>query len=79
MGARLWLCCLVFPLFITACVTRDEAMHEQGIQPEEGSNIPAASPGPGIEKIRVQPDSTPTPTPHTPMDRPLDPAGLPQG
>jgi hypothetical protein len=70
---------LAFLLWGVSCSSEEEARHQAGFAPEEGSNIPAATPGPGLEKIQARPDSTPTPRPTNPMDRPLDPTGLPQG
>jgi hypothetical protein len=79
MAAPFRICLVILFLFVSGCVTREEAKHERGLPALGDSNIPEATPGPGIEKIQTRPDATPTPPPKNPMDRPLDPTGLPQG
>ena len=69
---------LVTVFVIGACASREEARRQEGLQGDETEHIPAATPGPGIEKVQQRPDSTPTPRPTSAIDRPLDPAGLPQ-
>src|ERR1700730_18594424 len=79
MAAPFRICLVILFLFVSGCVSREEAKHERGFTPLAESKIPEATPGPGIEKIQTRPDATPTPPPKNPMDRPLDPTGLPQG
>jgi len=62
-----------------ACSTPQEARQQAGIPHDETSQIPESTPGPGIEKIKTRPDATPTPRPTSPMDKPLDPTGFPEG
>ena len=73
----------IFLLFaltsLVACSTQQEAREQAGIPHDETSQIPESSPGPGIEKVQSRPNATPTPKPSSPMDKPLDPTGLPQG
>ena len=66
---------------IAACANRDEARNQAGLRPVEDpeSHIPSSTPGPGWERIEKRADATPTPKPTNPMDRPLDPTGLPSG
>jgi len=73
------ICFLVACVFTTGCVSQDQARQEGGLPSDEASQIPAATPGPGWEKVQKRPDATPTPPPRNPMDKPLDPTGLPQG
>ena len=73
------ICLFVVFLFTTGCVSQDEARNERGLPSDEASQIPAATPGPGWEKVQKRPDATPTPPPTNPIERPLDPTGLPQG
>jgi hypothetical protein len=76
------LCLLGLFLSLSACVNRDEARNEVGLQgqvDETAAHIPAATPGPGYERIQKRPDATPTPPSTNPMDKPLDPTGLPSG
>ena len=71
---------LLFALtLLVACSTQQEAREQAGIPHDETSQIPESSPGPGIEKVQTRPNATPTPNPSSPMDKPLDPTGLPQG
>ena len=69
---------VVIVCLIVACASREEARNQHGLESEETEHIPAGSPGPGLERVRERPDSTPTPRPTSAIDRPLDPAGLPQ-
>jgi len=66
---------------VAACASRDEARNEAGLPTVEDpeSHIPSSTPGPGWEKVQKRPDATPTAKPSNPMDRPLDPTGLPSG
>jgi hypothetical protein len=72
------LCLFALVLGLQACISK-EARDEQGLTPEEGSNIPQGTPRVGFERVQSRPDATPTPRPTDPMDKPLDPAGLPSG
>ena len=76
------LCLLIAAIcVVVACASRDEARRQGGLDSYEDpeSHIPVATPGPGWEKVHQRPDSTPTPKPSNPMDKPLDPTGLPNG
>jgi len=68
-------------LILWACTNPDEAREQAGLPAtsDAESHVPASTPGPGWEKAQKRPDSTPTPRPTNPMDKPLDPTGLPQG
>jgi hypothetical protein len=78
--AALFRVCLLIPVFFAvSCASRDEARDQGGLPQDEASQIPSATPGPGWEKVKTRPDATPTPRPNSPMDKPLDPTGLPQG
>lgn len=69
-------------LTLWACVSRDDARNQLGLRgqtDETAAHIPAATPGPGYERVQKRPDATPTPPPTNPMDKPLDPTGLPSG
>jgi hypothetical protein len=78
--AALFRICLLIPVFFAAsCANQNEAREQGGLPQDEASQIPAATPGPGWEKVKTRPDATPTPRPTSPMDKPLDPTGLPQG
>ena len=79
MGALFRICLLIPLIFIVSCASRDEARQEGGLPHDEASQIPESTPGPGWEKIKNRPDATPTARPSSPMDKPLDPTGLPQG
>lgn len=69
---------LLFTLsMLGSCSTQEEARQQAGIPHDEQSQIPDATPGPGIEKVQTRPDATPTPRPASAMDRPLDPSGFP--
>jgi len=76
-----WLRIFVLSAFglLGACSTQEEARQQAGIPHDETSDIPESTPGPGIEKIKSRPAATATPRPSSPMDKPLDPTGLPQG
>lgn len=67
-------------LILWACASRDDARQQSGLPstPELESHIPGSTPGPGYERIQKRPDATPTPRPTNPMDKPLDPIGMPQ-
>jgi hypothetical protein len=77
LPASIRICLLIGVLAVSACSTQDEARQQHGLPYDETSQIPEATPGPGIEKVKSVPDATPRPTPNTPMDRPLDPTGFP--
>ncbi|HJT81044.1 MAG TPA: hypothetical protein VJ719_07595 [Chthoniobacterales bacterium] len=82
MSAVFRICLLGLGLILSACVNRDEARNQVGLQgqaDETAAHVPAATPGPGYERVIHRPDSTPTPPPTNPMDKPLDPTGLPSG
>jgi hypothetical protein len=63
--------------WVGACANSDEATRQPGLPYDETSQIPEATPGPGLEKVKTVPDATPRPTPNSAMDRPLDPVGMP--
>ena len=79
MAVLFRVCLFALLLVLQACVNRDEARNEQGLIPEEGSDIPQGTPRVGYEKVKIRPDATPTPPPTDPMNKPLDPAGIPSG
>jgi hypothetical protein len=71
-------CLLCGVILLGACVSRNAARQEPGLSTTAGENIPAATPGPGWERVEKRPDATPTPSrTSNPMDRPLDPTGFP--
>ena len=78
--ASLFRILLLFGLsLLGACSTAQEAREQHGLPHDEQSQIPESTPGPGIEKVQTRPDATATPRANGPMDRPLDPTGLPPG
>ena len=82
MSPALRVCLLGLALIVPACVNRDEARNQVGLTGEHDDtayHVPAATPGPGYERVQKRPDSTPTPRPTNPMDKPLDPTGLSPG
>ena len=81
MSVAFRICLLGFLFILWGCVS-DEARNQMGLQgqPDDTAvHIPGATPGPGYERIQKRPDATPTPRPSNPMDKPLDPTGLPSG
>lgn len=83
MSVAFRICLLGFlSIVVWACANRDEAREQAGLPSQvdpTASHVPASTPGPGYERVQKRPDSTPTPTPTNPMDKPLDPTGLPSG
>ena len=82
MSAAFRICLLGVLFTVLGCVSRDEARNQIGLAgqvDETAAHIPAATPGPGYERVQKRPDATPTPPPTNPMDKHLDPTGLPTG
>ena len=82
MSAAIRICLLGVVFGISGCVDRDEARNQVGVTgqaDETAAHVPAATPGPGYERIIKRPDATPTPPSNNPMDKRLDPTGLPSG